>query len=117
MLLHFYGAMWKMEQTSPDRFAWRMIDSFHVDFFTISFLLFTKKWKFNSHKIRGTGKVEELNETEIAEFYKIEPLFARIRSRICECGARVDWDELKAKHDQVFSDYQNSKDNLPQGDN
>lgn len=109
--------MWKMEQSSPDRFAWRIVNSFYVDFFTKSFLLLTIKWKCNSHKIRGTGKVEELNEIEIADFYKTEPLFARIRGRICECGARVDWDELRAKHDQVLNDYQNSKDNLPQGDN
>lgn len=58
----------------------------------------------------------ELSEPEIAEFYKDEPLFAKIRSKICRCGEQVDWNELKAKHDQVLKDYQEGRDSLPQRD-
>lgn len=63
-----------------------------------------------------TGKVTELNETEIAEFYKDEPLFAKIRSKICRCGEEVDWNDLKAKHDQALKDYEDGVDLLPQRD-
>lgn len=65
-------------------------------------------------QVRVTGTVAELSESEIVEFYKDEPLFARIRSKICRCGEEVDWNELKAKHDQVLKDYQDGKDKLPQ---
>lgn len=65
-------------------------------------------------QVRVTGIVAELSESEIVEFYKDEPLFARIRSKICRCGEEVDWNELKAKHDQVLKDYQDGKDKLPQ---
>lgn len=57
-----------------------------------------------------------MNESEIAEFYKDEPLFAKIRSKICRCGEEVNWNELKTKHDQVLKDYQEGKDLLPQRD-
>lgn len=59
----------------------------------------------------------ELNEAEIAEFYKDEPLFAKIRSKICECGAPVEWNELKSKHDDVYHGYLSHKDELTQGAN
>lgn len=59
----------------------------------------------------------ELDESEIAECYKDEPLFAKIRSRICECGARVEWNELKTKHDHVYHDFLSHKDELAQGAN
>lgn len=65
-------------------------------------------------QVRVIGTVAELSESEIVEFYKDEPLFARIRSKICRCGEEVDWNELKAKHDQVLKDYQDGKDKLPQ---
>ena len=63
-----------------------------------------------------SGKVTELSESEIAEFYKDEPLFARIRSKICRCGEEVDWNELKSQHDQTLKDFQGGKDSLPQTD-
>lgn len=67
-------------------------------------------------QVRVTGTVNELCDSEIAEFYKDEPLFARIRSKICRCGEEINWNELKAKHDQVLKDYQDGKDKLPQRD-
>lgn len=62
------------------------------------------------------GTVSELNETEIAEFYKEESVMAKIRSKICRCGEVVNWDELKAKHDQTLKNYCDGKDQLPQTD-
>lgn len=58
-----------------------------------------------------------MNEAEIAEFYKDEPLFAKIRSKICRCGEPVDWNELKAAHDKVLNDYKEGRDALLQGAN
>ncbi|XP_055298077.1 pyridoxine/pyridoxamine 5'-phosphate oxidase 2 isoform X2 [Sitodiplosis mosellana] len=69
-----------------------------------------------TRQVRVLGKVAELSELEIAEFYKEEPLFARIRSKICRCGEPVDWNDLKAKHDLTLKDYQDGKDTLPQRD-
>lgn len=57
----------------------------------------------------------ELSAAETAEFYKDEPLFAKIRSKICSCGAPVEWNDLKSKHDQVLDDYRHERDALPQG--
>lgn len=60
------------------------------------------------------GNVTELSEPEIAGFYKEETVMAKIRSKICRCGEEVDWDALKAKHDQTLKDYCDGKDLLPQ---
>lgn len=60
--------------------------------------------------------MSELNETEIAEFYEEESLSAKIRSKIARCGEKVDWDDLKTRHDQVLQDYRDGKDKLPQTD-
>lgn len=57
----------------------------------------------------------ELSAAEAAEFYKEEPLFAKIRSKICSCGAPVNWADLKSKHDQVLDDYRAQRDELLQG--
>lgn len=61
-----------------------------------------------------TGNVTELSESEIAEFYKEETIMAKIRSKIFRCGEVVDWNELKAKHDQTLRNYCDGKDQLPQ---
>lgn len=58
----------------------------------------------------------ELSDAEIREFYKEEPLFAKIRSKICRCGEKVEWENLKMSHDQVLNDYLEGKDALPQTD-
>lgn len=63
-----------------------------------------------------TGKVCELNADEIAEFYKDEPVFAKIRSKISRCGEKIDWDAMKLKHDKVLTEYNEGKELLPQQD-
>lgn len=60
------------------------------------------------------GNVTELSGLEIAEFYNEETVMAKIRSKICRCGEVVDWNELKAKHDQTLKNYCDGKDQLPQ---
>lgn len=60
--------------------------------------------------------MSELSETEIAAIYKKESVEGKIRSKICKCGERVDWDELKAKFDHVLNDYLGGKDTLLQTD-
>lgn len=60
--------------------------------------------------------MEELSDAEIAEFYKDEPIFAKIRSKICCCGQPVDWDELKIVHDETLEAYKGGIDNLPRNE-
>lgn len=69
-----------------------------------------------SLQVRITGTVSELSAAEIAEAYKEEPLFAKIRNKICRTGEKVDWNELKARHDQVLQDYRDGRDTLPPPD-
>lgn len=63
-----------------------------------------------------TGSVSELSEPEISAFYKEETVMAKIRSKICRCGEVVDWNVLKAKHDETYRNYCDGKDQLPQTD-
>lgn len=67
-----------------------------------------------SIQVRVTGNVTELSEPEIADLYKEESLMAKIRSKICRCGEVVDWNELKAKHDETLQNYCDGSDQLPQ---
>lgn len=69
-----------------------------------------------SLQVRVMGTVTEMSDSEIAEFYKDEPLWGKIRSKICRCGEKVDWDELKTRHDQVLHDYLDRKETLPRLD-
>lgn len=64
--------------------------------------------------MRINGEAAEISADEIAEIYKHEPLFAKIRHRICQSSAPVDWDELKRKHDTLLESYRNGTDLLPQ---
>lgn len=88
-----------------------LISTFYFDAFK-----FHRTNNESSFKVRVTGDVSELSETDIAEFYKQEPLHAKIRSKICRCGEAVDWNELKTKHDHVLKNYQDGVDALPQTD-
>lgn len=58
-----------------------------------------------------------MTEEESRELYRNEPLFARIRCKICKCGEEVNWDELKAKHDEVLQAYRDGRETLPQNEN
>lgn len=57
----------------------------------------------------------EVSEEEIAEFYKNEILHFKIRSKICQCGEPIVWDELKASHDKVLDEYRNGTNALERG--
>lgn len=61
--------------------------------------------------------VVELSDEEISKFYEGEPLFAKIRCKICECGRPVFWDELKSSHDRVLEEYREGKELLLQNGN
>lgn len=63
-----------------------------------------------------TGTVIELDDKTIATFYEEEMIPAKIRSKICECGTPVIWNDLKKSHDSVLENYQNGLDSLPRGD-
>ncbi|XP_064555425.1 pyridoxine/pyridoxamine 5'-phosphate oxidase [Drosophila montana] len=47
----------------------------------------------------------ELPESELDALWSKEPLSAQIRDTIFPCGQPVDYDELKAKHDQFLKDH------------
>lgn len=57
-----------------------------------------------------------MSGSDVTKFYDNQPLFAKIRCKICRCGEPIDWYDLKGKHDQVLKDYQEGKDSLPQTD-
>ncbi|XP_055390023.1 pyridoxine/pyridoxamine 5'-phosphate oxidase isoform X2 [Condylostylus longicornis] len=81
-------------------------------------LLFLKEinGKLQYRQIRVHGSAIELSEDEIAERWKEEPVFARIRSKMASCGAPVKWDVLKEKHDQLLEAYKNGEEPLNQSE-
>lgn len=50
----------------------------------------------------------ELPESELDAWWNRESLSAKIRDTIFPCGQPVDYDELKAKHDQFLKEYRAS---------
>ncbi|CAG9833326.1 unnamed protein product [Diabrotica balteata] len=53
-------------------------------------------------QIRCQGSVIKLPYEETAKYYEKDPLFSQIRSHICKQGEKVDWNELKVKHDELL---------------
>ena len=58
------------------------------------------------------ARAVELEEHYLDELWSEEPVFARIRSHICECGKPSDRDALKAKHNKLLLDYENGENPL-----
>lgn len=65
-------------------------------------------------QVRINGHIEELNASDIAEYYKSYPLHLKIRERINAGGETVDWDALKVRHDCILKAYRDGTEQLPQ---
>ncbi|KAJ8959820.1 hypothetical protein NQ318_011552 [Aromia moschata] len=63
---------------------------------------YQKDEKFIHKQIRIEGIAEKLSNEECEEYHNKDPLFCQIRSHICQQGQKVDWDELKKKHDEIL---------------
>lgn len=57
-----------------------------------------------------------MQDKEIDEFYKDEPVHGKIRSKICNSGKPVDWNELKETHDVTLEAYKGGVDKLEKTD-
>jgi len=68
--------------------------------------LVTQSGDFENWQIRlFKAEAIELNDTQIASLWQQEPLFAKIRSHICECGKPSNREALKSMHDQLLNDH------------
>ncbi|XP_055845727.1 pyridoxine/pyridoxamine 5'-phosphate oxidase-like [Episyrphus balteatus] len=66
------------------------------------------------YKVRLIGKAVELSPNQISNLWSQEPIFAKIRSRISECGKPLDFADHKNDHDKLLTEYENGQDSLPQ---
>ncbi|XP_055913345.1 pyridoxine/pyridoxamine 5'-phosphate oxidase [Eupeodes corollae] len=84
---------------------------------TITFYLETplnSEGDVSQWQIRLFGKAIELSPQEISNLWNEETVFAKIRSRICDCGKPIDYPKLKEAHDRYLKAYENGEDSLPQ---
>ncbi|KAJ8982129.1 hypothetical protein NQ317_002855 [Molorchus minor] len=64
---------------------------------------YIKEEKNINRQVRIEGTVEQLSDKECAGYYNGQPLFAQIRSNIIRNqSAKVDWIDLKKKHDELL---------------
>ncbi|XP_033168781.1 pyridoxine/pyridoxamine 5'-phosphate oxidase [Drosophila mauritiana] len=62
--------------------------------------------KQNTWQVRLIGATAvELAQSEMDALWAKENLAAQIRGHICPCGEPINYDELKAKHDQFLQDH------------
>nr|CAH7757076.1 unnamed protein product [Callosobruchus chinensis] len=79
---------------------------------TVSACLYFSYNKDGTHierQVRIEGVAEKLSEEKCKEFYDREPVHAKIRNIICDQGKKIEWDDLKAKHDQLLQKYKDGK--------
>ncbi|KAJ8684154.1 hypothetical protein QAD02_019946 [Eretmocerus hayati] len=63
-----------------------------------------------ARQVRVEGKVVVLEQDNIEEIYEKDKLFCKIRAYICHQDQEVDWNELKAAHDELLHEVlQNNK--------
>lgn len=60
----------------------------------------------NAWQVRLIGATAvELDQSEMDALWAKENLAAQIRGHICPCGEPINYDDLKAKHDQFLKDH------------
>ncbi|CAB0032386.1 unnamed protein product [Trichogramma brassicae] len=69
-----------------------------------------------ARQVRIEGEVVVMDKDAYADLYDKDKLFCKIRAYICHQDKEVDWNELKAKHDQLLEDVRQNKVNLPMPD-
>ncbi|KAH0567564.1 pyridoxine/pyridoxamine 5'-phosphate oxidase [Cotesia glomerata] len=55
-----------------------------------------------SRQVRLEGRVELLPRERVKEVYELEPLYCKIRAHLCHQDAKVDWTEMKERHDELL---------------
>ncbi|XKL63572.1 hypothetical protein PGB90_005936 [Kerria lacca] len=69
-----------------------------------------------SRQVRIYGFVKKLANEETEKLYEDDPIFAKIRSYICESGKPEEWDSLKAQHDELLRKIENNEIELKKPD-
>ena len=72
-----------------------------------------KKLRAKMLKVRIEGDVVVLSRDDYTDIFENEKLFCKIRAYICHQDQEVDWNELKARHDQLLNDVRQNKKSLP----
>jgi hypothetical protein len=57
-----------------------------------------------------------LEKESYADLYEKDKLFCKIRAYICQQDQEVNWNDLKARHDQLLNEVQRNKKSLPMPD-
>ncbi|CAH1967727.1 unnamed protein product [Acanthoscelides obtectus] len=66
---------------------------------------YIKDGKHVERQVRVEGVAEKLNKEKCKDYYEREPVYAKIRSIICDQGEKIEWDDLKKKHDEILRKY------------
>ncbi|XP_003428149.1 pyridoxine/pyridoxamine 5'-phosphate oxidase isoform X1 [Nasonia vitripennis] len=69
-----------------------------------------------ARQVRIEGDVVVLGKDSYADLYEKDKLFCKIRAYICHQDQEVDWNDLKARHDQLLNDVRLNKKSLPMPD-
>uniref|UniRef100_A0A1A9UE86 pyridoxal 5'-phosphate synthase n=1 Tax=Glossina austeni TaxID=7395 RepID=A0A1A9UE86_GLOAU len=60
-------------------------------------------------RLMNACAVELDDQAILSKFWQEEPLFAKIRSHIVECGKPTNYEELVIKHNNLLADYQSGQ--------
>ncbi|VEN35859.1 unnamed protein product [Callosobruchus maculatus] len=66
---------------------------------------YLKDRKHIERQVRIEGTAEKLSKEKCKNYYDREPVHAKIRNIICDQGAKIEWDDLKTKHDELLRKY------------
>ncbi|XP_066594441.1 pyridoxine/pyridoxamine 5'-phosphate oxidase [Prorops nasuta] len=67
-------------------------------------------------QVRIEGEMVRLEKNEYQPLYDREPLYCKIRSKICYQGQQVEWNDLKARHDETLEKVYKKEINLAMPD-
>lgn len=77
---------------------------------------YVKDEKFIKRQVRMEGTAVQLPREECLAYYNKEPLFGKIRSHICQQDQRINWNDLKKKHDELLKEVKTTNKELPMPD-
>ncbi|XP_011505067.1 PREDICTED: pyridoxine-5'-phosphate oxidase [Ceratosolen solmsi marchali] len=69
-----------------------------------------------SRQVRIEGEMVVLEKESYEDLYEKDKLFCKIRSYICQQDQEVNWNDLKARHDQLLNEVRINKKSLPMPD-
>nr|CAI5838950.1 unnamed protein product [Callosobruchus analis] len=80
------------------------------------FFGYNKDGRRIERQVRFEGIAEKLSKEKCREYYDRDTVYAKIRNTICDQGNKVDWDDLKTKHDELFRKYKEGQNQLEMPD-